>query len=31
MIWFIAIGAVGFCLALGVNVLAVHGWLPHIR
>lgn len=31
MTWFIAIGAVGFCLALGVKVLAVHGWLPHIR
>lgn len=30
MIWFIAIAAVGFFLALGVKVLAVHGWLPHI-
>lgn len=30
MIWFIAIAAVGFCLALGVKVLADHGWLPHI-
>lgn len=31
MTWFIAIAAVGFFLALGVKVLAVHGWLPHIR